>query len=102
MTNQINLKEIERKAFRSTFQDGLRDMHYGLIVICMSHCNNHRKRNGKYASLKNALPFPVKVESYRAQILWAHHVQADLSFPESKEFPPEQVQKPKSHRLRSP
>ena len=36
MSNQINLKEIERKAFRSTFQDGLRDMHYGLIVICMS------------------------------------------------------------------
>lgn len=36
MSNQINLKEIERKAFRSTFQDGLRDMYYGLIVICMS------------------------------------------------------------------
>ncbi len=36
MSNQINLKEIERKAFRSTFQDGLRDMYYGMIVVCMS------------------------------------------------------------------
>jgi hypothetical protein len=34
--NQINLKELERKAFRSTFQDGLWDMYFGLIVICMS------------------------------------------------------------------
>ena len=34
--NQINLKELERKAFRSTYQDGLWDMYFGLIVICMS------------------------------------------------------------------
>ncbi len=34
--NQINLKELERKAFRSTFQDGLWDIYLGLIVICMS------------------------------------------------------------------
>ncbi|MFC1957524.1 hypothetical protein ACFLX0_01745 [Chloroflexota bacterium] len=34
--NQINLKELERKAFRSTYQDGLWDMYLGLIVICMS------------------------------------------------------------------
>jgi hypothetical protein len=36
MTLQMNLKELERKAFRSTFQDGLWDLYYGLIVICMS------------------------------------------------------------------
>ncbi len=34
--NQINLKELERKSFRSTYQDGLWDIYLGLIVICMS------------------------------------------------------------------
>ncbi len=36
MSSQLDLKEIERKAFRFTYQDGLLDMHYGLIVVCMS------------------------------------------------------------------
>jgi hypothetical protein len=36
MTTQLNLKEIERKAFRSTFQDGLWDIQLGLIVVAMS------------------------------------------------------------------
>ncbi len=36
MTTQLSLKEIERKAFRSTYQDGLWDLYYGLVVICMS------------------------------------------------------------------
>jgi len=36
--NKINLKELERKAFLSTYQDGLWDMYLGLIVICMSFC----------------------------------------------------------------
>lgn len=36
MTTQLNLKEIERKAFRSTYQDGLWDIYFGLIVMCMS------------------------------------------------------------------
>ena len=36
MNSQLNLKELERKAFRSTFQDGLLDMQLGLIVICMA------------------------------------------------------------------
>jgi len=34
--NQINLKELERKAFRSTYQDGLWDIYFGIIIICMS------------------------------------------------------------------
>ena len=34
--NQLNLKEMERKAFRSTFQDGLWDIYLGLIVIGMA------------------------------------------------------------------
>lgn len=34
MTTQLNLKELERKAFRSTYQDGLWDLYFGLIVIC--------------------------------------------------------------------
>jgi hypothetical protein len=36
MSTQLNLKEIERKAFRSTYQDGLWDLYYGLIVVCVS------------------------------------------------------------------
>ncbi len=34
--NMITLKDLERKAFRSTYQDGLWDMYFGLIVICMA------------------------------------------------------------------
>jgi hypothetical protein len=36
MTGEIDLKQIERKAFRSTYQDGLWDIYWGLIVICMA------------------------------------------------------------------
>jgi hypothetical protein len=32
----MDLKKTEQKAFRSTYQDGLWDIYYGLIVICMS------------------------------------------------------------------
>ena len=32
MSTQLNLKEIERKAFRSTYQDGLLDICIGLVV----------------------------------------------------------------------
>lgn len=33
MTNQLNLKELERKAFRSLHEDGLIDILFGLIII---------------------------------------------------------------------
>jgi hypothetical protein len=36
MDSQLDLKELERKAFRSTYQDGLWDVYLGLIVICMA------------------------------------------------------------------
>jgi hypothetical protein len=36
MSNQLNLKEIEQRAFRSTYQDGLWDLYFGLIVVCVS------------------------------------------------------------------
>jgi hypothetical protein len=36
MNSKFDLKEIERKAFRSTFQDGLWDIYMGLIIICMA------------------------------------------------------------------
>jgi hypothetical protein len=36
MDAQLDLKQIERKAFRSTYEDGLWDIYYGLIVIAMS------------------------------------------------------------------
>jgi hypothetical protein len=35
MSQNINLKEIERKAFRSTFQDGLWDIFLGLLLLNM-------------------------------------------------------------------
>lgn len=36
MMSQLDPKELERKAFRSTYQDGLWDVYLGLIVICMA------------------------------------------------------------------
>ena len=36
MSTQLDLKQIERRAFRSTYQDGLWDLYFGLIVVCMS------------------------------------------------------------------
>jgi hypothetical protein len=36
MNLQLDLKEIERKAFRSTYQDGLLDMQFGFMVVGMS------------------------------------------------------------------
>ena len=35
MSMQISLKEAERKAFRSTFQDGLWDIYLGFLVLLM-------------------------------------------------------------------
>jgi len=39
MLQQLNLKEIERKAWRSTFQDGLWDIYLGLILFSMALSN---------------------------------------------------------------
>jgi len=36
MSTQLDLKQIERRAFRSTYQDGLWDLYFGLFVVCMS------------------------------------------------------------------
>jgi hypothetical protein len=36
MSTQIDLKAIEQKAFRSTFQDGLWDIYFGLVVVGMA------------------------------------------------------------------
>jgi hypothetical protein len=36
MAAQLDLKQIERKAFRSTYEDGLWDIYYGLVVVGMS------------------------------------------------------------------
>ncbi len=45
MNTQLDLKEIERKAFLTTYQDGLWDLLFGLIVICMSF-SFYRPANG--------------------------------------------------------
>jgi hypothetical protein len=36
MATQLDLKEIERKAFRSIYQDGLWDVYYGFMLISMA------------------------------------------------------------------
>jgi MFS family permease len=36
MVPSVDLKEIERKAFRSTFQDGLWDIYMGLLLLAMA------------------------------------------------------------------
>lgn len=36
MEKLLNLKEIERRAFRSTFQDGLWDIYLGLLLLAMA------------------------------------------------------------------
>ena len=35
MTENVDLKELEKKAWRSTFQDGLWDIYFGLIIMGM-------------------------------------------------------------------
>jgi len=49
MVDQVNLKEIENRAFRSTYQDGLLDIYYGLIVVFMSGFMYHPE--GGYSAL---------------------------------------------------
>jgi hypothetical protein len=36
MTDSLDLKNIEKKAFRATHQDGLEDIYQGGVVLCMS------------------------------------------------------------------
>ena len=36
MTTSIDLKQLEKKAFRSTYQDGLWDIYYGLITMFLA------------------------------------------------------------------
>ena len=35
MTEKVDLKELEKKAWKSTFQDGLWDIYFGLIIMGM-------------------------------------------------------------------
>jgi hypothetical protein len=36
MSTKLDLFQIERRAYRSVFQDGLKDVYYGLIIISMA------------------------------------------------------------------
>ena len=36
MSSQINLKQLERRAFKATFQDGLWDIFLGLLLLQMA------------------------------------------------------------------
>ena len=65
--NRITLKELERKAFRSTYQDGLWDLYFGLIVICMS-IFLYRPATG-YSPLNIVLMLASMIGSYA--LFWA-------------------------------
>jgi hypothetical protein len=67
MTHEINLKELERKAFRSTYQDGLWDLYFGLIVICMAF-SVYRPASG-YSVLNILLSSGTMVVAY--SLFWA-------------------------------
>jgi hypothetical protein len=67
MLNQHHLKELERQAFRSTYQDGLWDLYFGLIVICMS-IFIYRPASG-YSPLNIVLALSAMVVSY--SLFWA-------------------------------
>jgi hypothetical protein len=65
--NQINLKELERRAFRSTYQDGLWDLYFGVIVICMS-IFVYRPASG-YSALNIILALGAMMVAY--SLFWA-------------------------------
>jgi hypothetical protein len=67
MSNQLSLKELEQKAFRSTYQDGLWDIYFGLIVICMSVFIYHPKTG--YSPLNIALALAAMAIAY--SLFWA-------------------------------
>ena len=56
MSQEIDLKQIERKAFRSTYQDGLWDIFFGLVVVSMAIYMYHPE--GGY-SARNIIGFLV-------------------------------------------
>jgi hypothetical protein len=62
MSTQINLKEIERKAFRSTHQDGLWDIYFGLVVMAMSIFMYHPA--GGYTPLNPVLAVLITFTAY--------------------------------------
>jgi hypothetical protein len=67
METPLDLKEIERKAFRSTFQDGLWDIYMGLIVVSMSIIM-YRPING-YSPVNIILFFLISTIAYG--LFWA-------------------------------
>jgi hypothetical protein len=66
MSAVLNLKEIERRAFRSTYQDGLWDMNFGAIVMAMA-AFMYRPEDGY--SLANII-LAVVVISVAGVLLW--------------------------------
>ena len=57
MTTQLNLKEIERKAFRSTYQDGLWDIYQGGIVLSFTAFAGALSRPDQFDSWQRFLIF---------------------------------------------
>lgn len=68
MTEQINLKEIESKAWRSVFQDGIWDIYLGLLLLAMGASSLMDKLGiPEFASMSIYIPLMV----VSMLLLWA-------------------------------
>jgi len=67
MSNVLNLKQIERKAFRSTYQDGLLDIYMGTIVATMAIFLYHPESG--YSAINNIVMVIIFTVAY--SLFWA-------------------------------
>jgi hypothetical protein len=89
MSAVLNLKEIERRAFRSTYQDGLWDMYFGAIVMAMA-AFMYRPEDGY--SLANII-LAVVVISVAGVLLWVGKMLITLPRMGQVRFGPARKQK---------
>jgi hypothetical protein len=89
MSAVLNLKEIERKAFRSTYQDGLWDMYFGALVMAMA-AFMYRPEDGY--SLANII-LAVVVISVAGVLLWVGKMLITLPRMGQVRFGPARKQK---------
>jgi hypothetical protein len=67
MLNILDLKQIERKAFRSTYQDGLLDIYMGTIVATMAIFLYHPESG--YSPINNIVMVIIFIVAY--SLFWA-------------------------------
>jgi hypothetical protein len=92
MLNLSDLKQIERKAFRFTFQDGLLDIFLGAIIACMA-ITLYRPENG-YSALNNVVM--VLLYAVLFSLFWAAKKYITLPRMGQVRFGPTRQQKKKT------